>query len=132
VGVLKAVLALSSSANGICQNPLAQSSAEKYRARPNLHKIFRKFGKGKLSPTVVSFSLRKSTHIRNLRIPDVSNFLVLLKWLNSKDFDLVVLCHPLASFEFGFLPLSGDALESSISLKEALYWLESKELKCNV
>jgi len=59
----------------------------------------------------MSFSLRKSTHIRHLRFPEESSFLVLLKWGNSKDFDLVVLCYHLASFEFGFLPLSGDASE---------------------
>ena len=77
------------------------------------------FGRGKLSPTVMSFSLRKSTHIRYLRFPEASNFLgtVLLKLENSKDFDLVGLCHPLASFEFGFLPLSGDAPEFCNSVK---------------
>ena len=61
----------------------------------------------------MSFSLRKSTHIRHLRFPEESSFfLVLLRWENSKDFDLAVICYPLASFEFGFLPLSGDAPES--------------------
>ena len=65
----------------------------------------------------MSFSLRKSTHFRHLRFYDLSNFFVLLKRENSKDFDLVVLCHPLASFEFGFVPFSGDAPESCNSVK---------------
>ena len=65
------------------------------------------FSAGKLSPTVISFSLQKPTQMRHLRFPNASVFWLISKLENSKDFDLVELFHP----------LSNNALESYNSAK---------------
>ena len=87
------------------------------------------FGKGKLWQNVTSFSLRKSTHMRHLRFRKHPSFWVLPKFENSKDFDLVELFHPLASFESASLPLSDNALGFYNSAKEVLNSLELRELE---
>ena len=72
--VLKAVLGLSSSLKGICQKPLAQSTVEKYFDFPSESNTSVILGMGKLSPTVTSFNLRKSTTTPLFVLPEESSF----------------------------------------------------------
>ena len=73
--ILNAALDLSSVLTGICQKPLAQSTVEKYFDFPSESNTSEITGMGKLSPTVTSFNLRKSTTTLHFLLPEESSFL---------------------------------------------------------
>ena len=65
---------MSSALIGICQNPPAQSTVEKYFDFPREFSTSEMTGIGKLSHTV-TFNLRKSTTTLHFLLPEESNFL---------------------------------------------------------